>query len=402
MKIFLLLLLCAFQLPLVVQARPEYANRHGINRCTACHFSPAGGGLRNTNGKLYGSHGFKISKYASQDFVSAEMRFVHYNPKGDGLDSEGRGLALMAGIIGGSVAITPEEDSEATEIRAVFSHDVYNNTPWATYIRFRRYEDTQTGWLPQYIVAGRFHAPFGIMTDEHRTYVKLQTVSDYNKKLESGAMFSAQPYDSFHYDIAIVNGEANNATFANKGNAELWGGLANLRWISKYSWLPLTFGMSYKYYDQAKNQHKPWAASAYSLISLERLSGGWMRADLMFEYAQAKYLNDVAATSAGFPNATGTYYANILDSTSSGFFGQLNYYLSEKLVLQLKHDQLLYNRDYSADAYQKFGIGLKHHFAANSFFMYRWEKAEIGQPDEEKNPFHRAEDAVWAYLQVGI
>ena len=131
---------------LTTQARPEYASRHGINRCTVCHFSPVGGGLRNQYGKVYGAHGFKISKYASQELVSAELRFAHYNPKDR--DNSKSGLFAMAGIVGASIPITPKD--EATEIRMVYSHDLVNNFGWDSYIRVKRFEDTETSILPQY------------------------------------------------------------------------------------------------------------------------------------------------------------------------------------------------------------------------------------------------------------
>lgn len=379
-----------------VEARPEFALRHGINRCTTCHFSPSGGGLRTTTGKLYGAHGFKISKYASQDFFSAEMRLAHYNPSDRKNDRSG--LFMMSGIVGGSVAITPKE--EYTEVRAVLSHDIYNSSAWDSYLRLRFIEDTETSWVPQYILVGRFHAPFGLLTDEHRTYTKIQTLSNYNLKLEAGAMLSGQPFESFHYDLSVVNGEATSGALV-PGNAELWGGVSNFRFSSSSRWFPVIFGMSYKFHDRLEGQKNPWAGALYGMFSLERFTQGRIKADVLFEYANAKNFNDKASTTAGFP-ADANYKANILDSESEGIYSQVNYFLTETLIFQFKYDRLLFNKDYPADAYERFGYGIKHYFAANSLVMLRFENTSIGRPEEQAAPVHRADDAAWVYLQVGI
>ncbi|MCB9026878.1 MAG: hypothetical protein H6625_11205 [Bdellovibrionaceae bacterium] len=379
-----------------VEARPEFALRHNLNRCTSCHFSPAGGGLKTTTGKLYGAHGFKISKYASQDFVSAEMRMAHYNPSNR--KSDRSGLFMMSGIVGGSIAITPEEEN--TEVRAVISHDIYNSSAWDSYLRWRFFDDTETSWAPQYILVGRFHAPFGLLTDEHRTYTKLQTLSNYNLKLEAGAMLSGQPFEAFHYDLAVVNGEASNAALA-PGNAELWGGVSNFRFSSSSRWFPVTVGMSYKFHDRLEGQKNPWAGALYGMFSLERFTQGRIKADVIFEYANAKNFNDKASTSAGFP-VDATYKANILDAESEGIYSQVNFFLTEKLILQVKYDRWLFNKDFPADAFEKLGYGLKHYFEANSLIMLRFESSRIGRPEEQVAPHHRADDAAWVYMQVGI
>ncbi len=383
---------------LVSQARPEYANRHGLNRCTACHFNPAGGGLRNKSGKLYGAKGFGISKYASQDYVSAEMRMLYYNPKQR--DQASSGLFLMAGIVGGSIAVTPKKES--TEVRAVLSHNILGGTSWDSYVRVKMFDDTKTSWLPQYYVLGRFHAPFGLLTDEHRTYTKIQTLSDYNKKMEGGLMISGQPFEGLHYDFSYVNGEAGGAGLPPSGNAEIWGGIANVRFLSPSRWLPLTIGASYKTYERQAGKGKyPWARSLYGVLSLERLIGGYFNADLSFEIAYSKHL--ISETS-GTLLADAAYIANLeaADAESKGMYGMLSVYLSQKLSLELKYDRLDFNKEFSGDALTKTGLGFKYYLAANTFTTLRVEQSAVGQPDEKSAPKHRSDDAVWLYMQMGI
>lgn len=379
-----------------VEARPEFAVRHNINRCTSCHFSPVGGGLRTTYGKLYGAHGFKISPYASQDYVSAEMRMAYYRPQNE--DIERSGLFVMAGILGGSIAITPEE--EKTEVRAVLSHTVYGGTAWDSYLRIRRYSDTETGWGPQYIVLGRFHAPFGLINDEHRTYTKLQTATDYNLSLETGVMASGQPFDQLHYDVAIVNGVADNGALK-QGNADVWGGVGNVRFTSSSRWFPALWGVSYKAHDRLEGQRDPWAAAIYGILSLERMTKSFIRADIHYEYTRAKHFNENFFSAAGFP-VNDTYKQDIKNSESEGLFAQMNYYLSEKFVLQAKWDRVLLNKNFPADAFERYGVGFRHYFAANTLVILRHEWTSIGRPEDKATPVHRADDAMWVYFQVGI
>ncbi len=378
------------------QARPEYATRHAVNRCTACHFSPSGGGLRNQYGKLYGARGFQISKYAQQDYLSADIRFAYYNPSQR--ETTRSGLFLMAGLVGGSVPVSSEDG--ATEVRLVLSHDVLTPAHWDTYVRIRKYEDVETSWAPQYYVFGRFHAPFGLLQDEHRTYTRLQTLSEYNKKLEAGFMLSGQPLESLHYDLALVNGEATSANLGT-GNAEMWGGVGNLRFMSHSRWWPFMLGASYKFYERPSGLENPWAASAYGVFSLERLTGGTVQAEVLFEYAVAKNMNDQMQVGAGFPSQN-VYRANVSDKESEGLYTQVNYYLTERFVLQAKYDRLELNKKYSGDAYQRTGLGLKHYLPANTILMLRIERAIVGQPDEKVSPHHRSDDAVWAVVQFGI
>ena len=400
--LFIIVLLLSVLLPIIGEARPEFINRHGVNRCTACHFSPSGGGIRNSYGKLYGAHGFKISKYASQDFISAEMRFIHYNPSEEPA-SDASGLFLMAGIVGGSVAINPVD--EKTEVRAVLSHDVLNGAKWDSFVRFRFYDETQTSFLPQYLIFGRFHAPFGLLNDEHRTYTKMQTLSDYNTRLEGGAMISGQPHDHVHYDLAVVNGEASGAKLGSH-QSELWGGVANLRMSSPYRWLPFTLGASYKFHDRYNdtgntplNERKnPWAGVLYGTLSLERLTGGVLSADILVEYAQAQNLNKYISPQF----ASATFKDNNIDAESEGVYAQVNLFLTERFILQYKYDNVVFNKDFPSDAFTRSGFGFKHYFAANSFYQLRFEKADVGHPDEKANRLPASSDAAWLYLQVGI
>ena len=164
-------------------ARPEYAARHRITSCTACHYSPAGGGLRTRYGKEYGAHNFKMSSFGQQDWVSADVRFMYVNPQ---QHQQARGgLAVMAGILGATAPITPEEQKSA--IRLVYTHDIAGLAgALESYVRYRRFADPEVHWYPQYFLLGRFHAPFGLMTDEHRTYTKMQSLSDWNTRIEGG------------------------------------------------------------------------------------------------------------------------------------------------------------------------------------------------------------------------
>lgn len=377
------------------ETRPEYGLKHGINRCTACHISPAGGGIKNLNGKLYGAHGFKPPSHLRQDFLSADIRFGYLQPK----KKENRsGLFVMAGLVGGQITLTEKESPY--ELKAVLSHDILNSAEWDAFVRIQYYDDTETSWKPQHFLFGRYHLPFGLLNDEHRTYTKLQTLSQYNSSLEMGALFSGQPYESLHYDVSFINGESSKGRL-NPGQAPLWGTSSNLRWMPQSPRTPFFLGGSLKNYKKEDGLSQPWAHSVYGGFSFERATQGLMRADILFEVAGSQHLNQSFQANAGFP--LDTNYLNLISNTESkGYFTQFNYYLTPKVTLQFKFDRIELNKDFPADGFEKLGIGLKHVLPGSGLFYLRFEKAQIGQPNEKENPSSLADDALWALYQISI
>ncbi|MCB0386281.1 MAG: hypothetical protein KDD43_12885 [Bdellovibrionales bacterium] len=390
--------LCGFLLiPLESQARPEYAVRHGFTRCTTCHLSPAGGGPRNVMGKAFGLRGFSPGPYNSQDVWSADVRGLYFYPENPTTGKGGMGV--MAGNLSANLPIHTDEVSK-TKLRAVLSHNVGGfpagaGSPREVVLRWGLKDDSAGGLGPQYALLGRFVSPFGILTDEHRTYTKLQTKSTWND-LDMGAMFSGDPLGFVHYDLAVVNGQKTAGAGIAAGNAATWGGVLNLRFLSTS--FPLGFGLSGLHYEKVKDQDSPSAGAAYLMLSLDKLTGSTIKGALMAEYVIAQGWN--STLNNFFTDAA--YQTSLATSESEGWYAFLTWELTEKLSFVYKYDQFTPDRKFTADSYTRHGAGFKYYFGPNLFTQIRVEKADATHPTEDQGTETGALDATWAYLQLSI
>lgn len=381
-----------------VWARPEYALRLGNNRCTNCHFSPAGGGPLNLNGKYYGANGFRLSPFSAQEYAGGEARFNYY--AGDKHTQTRGGLGAMVGSVWASIPVS-ENQSGSAEFRLVGEHNISGYSasgPRNLYLLRHIKDQTRKSWLPQDILFGRFIPPYGVMTDEHRTYVRLQTASAWHTGLRMGAMASSNPYEWFHYDLAIVNGQENNGTSPATAQATQWGGLANLRFTP--AGLGVMFGLSGAFYEASENDTSRSSRSAYTGLSFHRLTKERFKATLLVEYAEAVNWN---TTSFANYFVSDTAYATSLNGAeSAGWLAQLNWEVSRLVTLQYKYDRVELDRNFPGDLYQRHGFGFKHMFGPNMWFMMRYENAMSSRPGEEEGTKMGALDAFWTVIKVGI
>ncbi len=383
-------------LPAIAQARPEYALKIGQNRCTQCHYSPAGGGPKNMNGKYYGAGEFKLSAFSKQEYAGADIKGLYYIPE---RHTSGRGgMGIMAANIYASLPLVPLS-SESAEVRLVAEHNLggFNSGPRHMYVRWMIRDDSAPGWLPQYVVLGRFIPPFGLMFDEHRPYVRIQTNTSWNTGFETGAMLSGNLGDRFHYDLSGVNGQKNQGQLANN-QATLWGALANVRFMAR-SW-PVMIGASGSYHEEELNKQPPSAGSVYAMWSLHRSTGNRVPLTLMAEFARAKNWNGSFVQS--FVTDSTGYGAQVTNSESQGVLFQANWDLSARLQLVYRYDRLELNRDFPSDAYERHGLGAKYVFGPLMWALVRVESAEAGHPTEAKGTKVGAVGAAWAVLSIGI
>lgn len=390
------ILLALIGLPTMALARPEYALRIGNNRCTSCHYSPAGGGPRNLNGKYFGANGGQLTPYSAQPYAGADIKMLYYSPE-QHTASRG-GMGVMAVNVWASLELAPPSE-KMPEYRIVAEHNLggFNSGPRQLYMRVGSTDAMKTSWTPQYFLVGRLIPPFGIMTDEHRTYVRMQTATTWNTGLDMGAMISANPYESLHYDLALLNGQKNSGTAPAAAQATLWGGVANLRWMPNK---PFFLGVSGSYYEEEVGKEPPVALAAYGALSFHRLTNNRFRASLLLEYAAADNWNNAALTGMLVSN---TAYANTLALTSSeGVLAQLNWDVSSRWTFTYKYDRFVPDRDFPADHYQRHGLGVRHNFLPNQWFLVRFEKTEASHPTEDQGTKIGALDAVWAVLNLGI
>lgn len=370
-------------------AYPEYAVRYNMITCTACHISPTGGGPRNINGKLFGAHGYKANPYAIQKYVSADFRTLFYYPERPGPSRDGMGV--MSGSVAGHIAV-----DEAQRIELVLEHNIagFSAANYRdTYALFRFVDEGKTGWLESLMV-GRFRAPFGIVTDEHRTYTRLQTASRWFD-FDTGIMASGSPNDHFHYDLALLNGEKSSGQTLNTGQAERYGGILNLRWMPG----ALLFGLSANYYDQQAPTPSAKAVSLNSIFSISRWTDDRIPAVLHVEYARAWGWNSLL--SQGFVNDA-SYADSLKSSASEGWLVLAEYYLTPRFVLLYKFDFLKPDRDFPSDFFERHGIGFRWYIAPNTSVQARTEFARATPPSEKDGIGIGDESATFALLQIEL
>lgn len=396
MRIFLL-----FAVLLMVHspcwARPEYAVRYNINRCTTCHTSPAGGGPRTVMGKNIGAFGYRPNQWNQFDKAGADIKMIYLRPR-DARNARG-GMGVMNGSAWINLKLNEDENPEAKEFRIVAEQNIggFNAGPRSWYARWQLSPSDATSWLPQYILVGRFLPAFGIMTDEHQTYVRLQTGTPWNTGIDTGFLLSANPSQEIHYDLAIMNGRKSSGQGISQALADQWGSIFNLRWLLP-KW-PVMIGISASQYPATALSAVAHAQTVYSVISLARWTDNRLPLSLSFEFARAKNWNPSFTPAFVSENA----FAEIVASANSeGRYFLADYEVKPYLSAQYKYDELILNRTYPADAYRRHGIGFKYRLENNAWILLRLEKALPGQPAEKKGTKYGAQDMAWAVLSVSI
>ena len=389
-------------------ARPEYALRLGVNRCTNCHYSPAGGGPRNLNGKYYGAHGFELSPFSAQPYAGADIRFLYYNPSRRSETSNG--LAAMSNNIWASL---PLYERDGRETRIVAEHNLGGfsaSGARSLYVQFGEKDQLSRSILPQYIMFGRFIPAFGIMTDEHRTYARMQSMSEWNMNGRMGLMLAANPLESLHYDLAILNGQANDGTTLQTNEAAQWSGVANLRWL--WARMGGMVGVSGEFFEAAKPGGASSSARAvYTGWSLHRLTRERVKLTLLAEYDEAVNMNGTGLAPRLVYNDD--YRTSVANTASSGWYVQANYDISENWQINYKFDQATLDKNFPSDHFDRHGIGFKHFFGPNMWTMWRYEFASSSVPVEKGRISSASptsdnakaigtQDAFWAVVTFGI
>lgn len=401
-KIYIALIL-TFIIPEVL-ARPEYALQLRTNRCTTCHVSPTGGGHRNLTGKAFGPKPAALETFSQQDVFGFDFRTVFYTPTQKENREKGKsGMGVMAALPSISV---PFKKNEGKEWRLVYAHNIGGfggTSPRDAYLRVQLYEDYRL--YPQYILVGRFSAPFGLLDDEHRTYIRQQTKTAWNDK-EMGILFSGDLSHIFHYDLAVVNGEQTAGAGFGTNRLALWGGIANLRVLFNFGWM---VGVSGSYYTNEKNSS---ALSVYQNISLNSLTGDLLSGNLTAEAVLGYQVNHRLPPAPLFASDQ-QYLEEVKDSNSLGYKVQLNLNILPDWKLIAKYDHLFLDISQLGkplditnlgDSYQRYGFGIRHFFNNQVSAQIRYEHA-IATPKREENPKVKglaAQSVIWALLQVKI
>lgn len=380
-------------LPLWGQARPEYAARHGLVSCTACHASPSGGGIRTEYGKIYGARGFETNDNHERPYYQVDARAILTTTQEV---REGRnGFALME-LLGAVNVPVLDGENQATNFVASYYFGAFNQAVVVrdTYVRWQNKKSD----LLEYVTVGKFIAPFGLLTDEHRTYTRWQSRSTWNN-FDMGAMLSGKLLPELHWDFAAVNGFQASATEGegNFSTGDTYGLYLNLR--SRPFKRSLLLGASGSFYRRHSGQESPYAVSVYSALGLEGLTGGRLRGSLLAEYVRSQYWSD-GTINPEF----GRVFAGGLDSgyvdalkyeIAEGYYLQLLIDMTRNLALQYKWDKFIPSVNYRGDFFERYGLGFRWQASANLQWMARAEWVDIGRPDVEKAAAGIAADNYW-------
>lgn len=377
-------------------ARPEYALRLGMVSCMGCHASPAGGGPKNVNGKIFGTHTYAEGLFTRKEEVSGDIRLLVSYPNRPATTSSGS--VVMAAVPGFNLTLFKNESMD-THLVAATSLGFLASGLREVFLQVRPTPEESTHWVDS-ILVGRFQVPFGLMTDEHRTYTRIQTKTTYNH-FELGTLLSGTPSRFVHYDLGVTTGLQNGG--ASFSNSDLtYALIGNLR--TDFQVVPVTLGLSGMVHQTSTYPYMPYAAAVSAGLSLERLLKlRFLRADLLAEVALGRGWNDSSTNSniSKFINATDTAFQNgIINSTSLGVTVLANYYLFEWLSLIYKFEELAFDYRYLGDAYYRHGFGVK--YFVSSFFnvQARYELQWTGRPGITENDASFVRNTFYTVLNI--
>lgn len=365
-------------LPQLAMARPEYAVAEKTS-CTACHISPFGGGHRNSFGKMYGSR--KISKALTNEIKNFYGDFRAIYKRNEGNNVEGstntNGFALMSTEVSGYAEILKEDEGFSTSAVASFDFSSVQSGPRNAYILYTNADKK----APVYnILVGKTYIPFGIMTDDHRNYLRQQTNTSYNKDFEMGVSFSGTPILNIHYDLTLMNGYQRTSF---NGGDETLGFNVNANWNpSDY---PFMLGAGHvMHYSKARvNGPSPYATALYAIFDFREISDDKLPVSLLGEIDIANHFNTANNKNIGkFVNSTThpAYSAAIADSTSRGLAGQIKWDISKQWQTSLRFEQLLLDKRYHGDAFNRTELMGTYYFTGNSSLAAAFDKATAKKP----------------------
>jgi len=378
------------------QARPEYALKTKQS-CVSCHAIPMGGGPRTLLGKSYGSHDHAPALTSQSDVYYADLRLQAYYPTSRTTE-QSNGVALMVAAPAANVPIVKSENGSS--LHALLSADFgILSTGTREAVLIWKTSDAASALVPDYAMLGRFYPAFGLMTDEHRTYTRIQSPTSLRDYELGGELTWFLPA-GLQLNLALTNGFQSGGTFTSSDVT--LAGTFDLRWNPPN--LPLLLGTSAAAHGTTTRTPSPYAASLYSGFSVGRLTEGVLPLTLLGEFAIAKNWNRTEFNPRlDFFFAGETAYPLLVaDATSIGIYGELLYDLSPQFSLTYKYDRLQFNASYGGDAYSRHGFGFRWHLASNISLLVRYELAGVGRPDAQSSLARAAQDDLLGMLRFWL
>lgn len=365
-------------------ARPEYAAQTHIVNCATCHSSPYGGGPRNLSGKLFGTRFGKLPWYAQQSYASLDVRGQVYSVQRTPPDtSQSKGQMLMNVIPTVALPLSGEAEADPmSQIILSYSFAPVGNSMREAFLLQRFSPLNEKSWFSSVLV-GNFTAPFGLLTDEHRTYTK-QMVAMTNRNFESGAVLSGDPSQRVHYDFAISSGFSNGGTGVNS-QPNSWATFAHIR--HQVGSIPLQIGLSEAITGTTSAKENITATSLYGVFALDQYTAPVFQGNIQIEAVTAHGWNNSAyGTTAGdgigyfIPSTASAWQTALTDSSSMGLSTLVNWDLNRRWTLQYKHEQFVPDTNFSGDYFYRNGGGFKYFFGASGSVTVRYDRGEVTRP----------------------
>lgn len=364
--------------------RPEYAAQTHIVNCAACHATPYGGGPRNLNGKLFGTRFDKLPWYAQQPYASLDVRGQTYSAQRTPPEtSQSKGLMLMS--VAPTVMLPLSADSNTdpmSQLILSYSFAPVGNSMREAFLLHRLAPSSEKSWFSS-ILIGNFTAPFGLLTDEHRTYTR-QMVAMTNRNFESGAVLSGDPSYLVHYDLAISSGFSNGGAGTNT-QPNSWASFAHIR--HQVGAIPLHIGLSGALAGTSSAKENLTAASLYGVLTLDQYTAPLFHGNIQMEAVTASGWNNSAfGTTSGdgigyfIPSTATTWQTALTDSRSLGITTLVAWDLNRRWSLQYKRELFVPDTNFNGDYFYRNGGGFKYFFGATGSVTIRYDRGEVTRP----------------------
>lgn len=348
-------------------ARPEYALKTTTVSCNACHVNPFGSGARTIYGKAYGSFGLGIAPYSKQDLFSADLRAVGYFPQSSKTKVSGFSLMNVQGTINAPIANENQGGVKTNLVINIVSPEL-NAEPGESFVLIEPTPKLQ-------LVAGKFVRPYGLLSDEHRTFVRMQSNSSI-RDYESGIGLSHEILDTVHFDFTYTTEPVSTKLI----QEPVWGKLFNIRWTPLH--IPIMIGASTSHHVRP-NERDSQAQSIYGGFSFDRATNYSVPVTWTMEVAQTRGWTNKMNRLSNFLTspADSAYQASVINKTSLGFYSQILWNVHPHWALVYKFDQLMFDQKYPADAFERHGIGTNWNLNSNVILQARMEYAKNGRKD---------------------
>ena len=148
----------------------------------------------------------KIGKPITNGYQNfyADFRAIYKRIEGNNLKgAKSNGLALMTSEVSGMITLSEEETGYNTTAVASYDLSSVSSQVRNSYILFTNVDKKA---LLGTILVGKSYIPFGLLSDDHKSYLRNQTATSYNKDFEMGVTLSGSPKSGYHYDLTAMNG----------------------------------------------------------------------------------------------------------------------------------------------------------------------------------------------------